>query len=344
MASSRRFFLRLSLWLLSLAAFLAVAEGICALVGVVPLVRTPAPIIDLVEPRLLFVRSDDGSMLETAPYKTHFFNLQRFPATKPAGTFRIFCLGGSTTYGRPYDDSVSYCAWLREWLPTVAPDRHWEVINAGGISYASYRLVSLCEELSGYEPDLFIVYTGHNEFLEDRAYGNLLYGSPAFRGAWARLGHSRLFRFLSQQVRPASAPLPTETPLREEVLTRLDRSLGPVDFKRDDALRRQICANYRHNLERMTAIALEAGARILYLAPASYLKAMKINPDHAAANNNLAVLLVELGRLERAEKHYRKAVAVRPNYANALENLAMLLDQTGRPEEAEQVRHHMQLP
>ena len=55
---------------------------------------------------------------------------------KESGVTRIICLGGSTTYGRPYNDKTSFCGWLREFLPAVDPSRQWEVINAGGISYA----------------------------------------------------------------------------------------------------------------------------------------------------------------------------------------------------------------
>jgi hypothetical protein len=79
-------------------------------------------------------------------------------------------MGGSTTYGHPYEDPTSFCGWLRELLNAAAPDHRWEVVNAGGISYASYRVALLMEELAGYQPDLFIIYSGHNEFLERRSY------------------------------------------------------------------------------------------------------------------------------------------------------------------------------
>ena len=48
------------------------------------------------------------------------------------------------------------------------------MINAGGISYASYRVAVVIKELARYEPDLFIIYTGHNEFLEERTYRTLI--------------------------------------------------------------------------------------------------------------------------------------------------------------------------
>ena len=40
-----------------------------------------------------------------------------FRTRQPSGTVRIFCMGGSTTYGHPYDDKTSFCGWLRAMLP-----------------------------------------------------------------------------------------------------------------------------------------------------------------------------------------------------------------------------------
>ena len=114
----------------------------------------------------------------TAPGKLVWFNPQSFPDPKPQKTRRVFCLGGSTTFGRPFSDATSYPGWLRELLPVVDPSVDWEVINVGGISYASYRVAALMEELRAYEPDLFIVYTAHNEFLERRTYDHLFEVSP----------------------------------------------------------------------------------------------------------------------------------------------------------------------
>ncbi len=37
---------------------------------------------------------------------------------------------------------------MREFLPTIDEVKNWEVINAGGISYASYRVANVMEELS----------------------------------------------------------------------------------------------------------------------------------------------------------------------------------------------------
>jgi len=125
--------------------------------GIEPLVQHDDPYMGFASSIPLYVedKAGCGTNLVTAPNKTRLFNRQRFPKSKPANTYCIFTLGGSTTYGRPYNDSVSFSGWLREILPAADPSKQWEVINAGGISYASYRVAVVMEELTAYEPDLF---------------------------------------------------------------------------------------------------------------------------------------------------------------------------------------------
>ena len=115
-----------------------------------------------------------NSMVTIVPSKRETLNPIRFPARKPPGTFRIVCLGGSATYGRPFFDHTSFAGWLRALLPRADSSRKWEVINAGAISYASYRVKGIMAELAEYQPDLFIAYMGHNEFLERRTYAGVL--------------------------------------------------------------------------------------------------------------------------------------------------------------------------
>lgn len=105
-------------------------------------------------------------LVTVVPNKRESLNAQTFSRHKPPGTYRIICLGGSATYGRPFFDHTSFPGWLRVLLPKADPSRKWEVINAGAISYASYRVKGLMAEMAQYEPDLFIAYVGNNEFLK----------------------------------------------------------------------------------------------------------------------------------------------------------------------------------
>ena len=143
--------------------FFGASELILASMGVTPVLLTDDPFVGFAEnvPQFVETTAADGSViLRTANNKRGLFNYQEFPKEKAGNGYRIFCMGGSTTYGRPYYDKVSFCGWLREYLKAADPLRNWEVINAGGISFASYRVAKLMAELKHYQPDLFIVYSG----------------------------------------------------------------------------------------------------------------------------------------------------------------------------------------
>ena len=117
----------------------------------------------------------------TAHAREPFFLPQEFPADKPRNGLRVFCFGGSTVYGHPYKGETAFPKWLELELAATNPTRSCQVINCGGVSYASYRLAPLVKEVLHYQPDLVILATGHNEFLEDRSY-QALKSRPA---SWA---------------------------------------------------------------------------------------------------------------------------------------------------------------
>ena len=259
------------------AGILVVLEGVLAFAGVRPALQDEDPYVGFSSRIPLFVseRDDDGvEYLVTAPNKQPIFNPQRFPRAKAPNTHRVFCVGGSTTFGKPYDDPTSFCGWLRAMLPEADPTRQWEVINAGGISYASYRVVTLMEELIAHEPDLFIVYTGQNEFLEQRTYGGS--GAGAVRAVRGALSHTRTFTLAKraqERVSGRSAPLKdAQNMLPAEVDTILDHSVGPEAYHRDDKLRDQILEHFAYNLNRMVDVARSVDAEIVFVVPGSNLR------------------------------------------------------------------------
>ena len=250
--------------------FFVVLEIVMAAVGVRPMRYDEDPYVGFTSQIPLYVkRPGSDGVMETAANKRAWFNTQSFSRQKPPGTYRIFCVGGSTTFGRPYDDATSYCGWLREFLNTADPSRSWEVINAGGISYASYRVALLMEELAQYEPDLVIIYSGHNEFLERRTYGTVIGTPSVVRGFGAVMSRTRTFSALHRMIhRPKS----DATELSAEVDTILGGSVGLDAYHRDDALQQQVLAHYRFNLMRMIDIARSSGAGAILVTPASNLR------------------------------------------------------------------------
>ncbi len=90
---------------------------------------------------------------------------QSIPLKKSPATFRVFCFGGSSVFGYPFAPKVSIPIVLRMFLQKVMPARKVEVFNAEFNGGDSSRTLSLMKEALEFNPDLFIVYTGHNEFL-----------------------------------------------------------------------------------------------------------------------------------------------------------------------------------
>ncbi len=262
------------------ALFFAVLEGSLRLVGVRASSETEDPYLGFSGYLPLFTRSvaDDGTTeYVTADSKRRWFNPQRFPAEKSPHTCRIFCLGGSTTYGHPYHDATSFSGWLRAYLPEIDPAKNWEVINCGGISYASYRVAALMEELLEYQPDVFIIYTGHNEFLEARTYDQLLETPSVILKLGGILSQTSTYSLVSRLMRSAGivgedqAGQGGSAQLSTEVNTLLDSSIGPAAYHRDDEQRRQIAAHFAFNLRRMVELARRHGARIILVTPACSL-------------------------------------------------------------------------
>ncbi len=320
----------------SLLIFFALLEGGLALFGVKPQVAEEDPFVGFSSNIPLFVeeeRANGQVYMTTADNKLTFFNRQSFPLQKPSDAYRIFCLGGSTTYGRPYNDTTSFAGWLRDLLPAVDTGKRWEVINAGGISYASYRVAHLMEELATYEPDLFIVYTGHNEFLEERTYGEMRDMPAPVKWTASILSRTRTWTAMSSALEKAGALPETKMTQRDqlsgEVNEILTRSAGPERYQRDNELQQKVIRHYQLSLERMVDIARSSGAQIVFVTPASNLKdCAPFKSQHAAQSSPQVRRQVEdlLTSAEKAEEkgHWRQAlqltdqaVKLAPLYAEA---------------------------
>jgi lysophospholipase L1-like esterase len=90
---------------------------------------------------------------------------QRFPVKKDSAAFRIFCLGESTVQGFPYQPNAAFPAMLKNILTTMHPGKKIEVVNCGVTAISSFSILDMGEEiLEKYQPDLLVLYAGHNEF------------------------------------------------------------------------------------------------------------------------------------------------------------------------------------
>lgn len=218
----------------------------------------------------LFVKaeSQEGTVWRIRPEREGSFNPQEFPAAKADNVIRLFCLGGSSTFGFPYSHEISFCAAIERGLAQQHPDKEFQVINTGGMSYGSHRVLQIMRELGRYEADGFIVYMGHNEYVERRFYAPFLQEPVWRRHVRVTANRSRLYRVMKQTLRPlAAAPQEADNDLFGTGPVR-DDSRRQARNAAEDAL---IAEHFRFVLDEMNGLATSLGVPLFLVQPATNL-------------------------------------------------------------------------
>jgi tetratricopeptide (TPR) repeat protein len=228
-----------------------------------------------------------------------------FPARKPPHRKRIFCVGESTMQGFPYEFNATPAAFLENRLRRMLPHGDSvEVINAGLSAVGSFVIVDFLRELVRYEPDLIIVYSGHNEFYG--AYGAA--STVGIRGpAWLTRLHLRLLHFRTyllardafESVRSWFSRGASSGPE-----TLMGQMAGNGRIPRESTEYRKCLQEFGENLEEMAAVARNARVPILFSALVCNLRDQQpFLPDSSAARS------FEAGRDAEANGRWREAHA-----------------------------------
>ena len=196
---------------------------------------------------------------------------REFAAEKAPGTKRVFVIGGSSAAGVPYPTNYAFSAWLERRLEAALPDVEVEVVNAALSGYASRRLLPIVREIAAYEPDLLILYMGHNEWAERQYYAHLIDLDPRLFALWEWTTSLRVYRLISSLLLPAGgesgAPV-IETNARQNsqqmFAARKGRAAGHGHLTARDLEYRDLL--YRFNLDEMISVATAAGAQVLLVS------------------------------------------------------------------------------
>ncbi|HUG92603.1 MAG TPA: GDSL-type esterase/lipase family protein [Planctomycetaceae bacterium] len=130
---------------------------------------------------------------------------RQIPSPRPRGTRRVFVLGGSATWG--FGVEQPFGTLLEQRLQQQLPQHRWEVINGGVPAYGSHRVLEVARRACQFEPDVIVVYFGHNEFLEEIFFeANQRFAESVERRRFVR--QFRLVRFLSDLARTDEASPP----------------------------------------------------------------------------------------------------------------------------------------
>ena len=164
--------------------YVVVALPYIIIIGVLWLVNLSLPLID---PSLNLPFTRDIN-LDGVAYKE--INRQYLPPFFPAGsplipelkptllrqtktpnTLRVLCLGESSMAGVPFGMAATIPALVRKQLRRLYPEREIEVLNLGASAINTNVIREMVPEFLSLEPDLVLVYTGHNEFYGPEGIG-----------------------------------------------------------------------------------------------------------------------------------------------------------------------------
>lgn len=301
------------------------------------------PLVTFSQTHPLFVRDEDQGDWVTSPERHNFFRPARFAIDKPQGSRRVFVVGGSTVQGRPYAHETAFSTWLQLRLQARDPQTQCEMVNVGGVSYASYRVAILVDEILKHQPDVIVLYTGHNEFLENRSYAGVS-GLSATQTFASRLG-SKLHTVRWIQRRFAASTEPVVLP--GEVDAALDHPDGLKSYQRDRVWRQQIQDHFAITFRRIVRRIRQHGVKLIVCLPASDLIGTPpIKTTSATLNETeqedfqrqYAIARDDDAKMETRIQACREALSIDPQHSGIHYLLGRLLLERG---ESSAAREHL---
>jgi tetratricopeptide (TPR) repeat protein len=194
------------------------------------------------------------------------FKTTLFRKEKAASTFRIMCLGSSSMFGTPYDMNANIPGIVRKQLRRIYPGVEFEVVNWGASAINSNVVRDLVPRLLQYQPDLVLVYMGHNEFYGPDGVGSSFIEKhlPLMTRVKYATRDWRLMRLLMQWLAPKPGDERPRTTLMREVSQGQLVQGGSSDEQR-------ILEHFESNLTVILHTMHKAGVPVIVGTPTSNL-------------------------------------------------------------------------
>ena len=196
-------------------------------------------------------------------------------------------------------------------LPAAYPERRFEVINCGITALNTFCLVDFMREIADYDPDLVILYAGHNEFMGP--YGVT---TPFVRVGNDRtmirflmlLQRSRIYYYLGELIAYLQSWAQPEEETASFGLHLAREEIGPLDVGYS-----RTAENFRANLEEIALIAAEHEIPLLFSTLVANLKDFHpLRSECDAATPEIEALdrcrTLGRGRATGAERPARKSL------------------------------------
>ena len=313
---------------------LGIVEGILTLAGagqnmdLVETVNSPSPAYNAV------IRED----AELPYFDRHGLagpEPARFQSPKPQQKFRIVVLGASTVQGFPYDPAIAFPRQLEELLNHQMETERVEVINLGITAINSFSIADMAQRCLVCEPDLIVVYAGHNEFYGPGGVAsNAVPVPPTLYRIGLATRRSRTWQVLANLVSP-----PQQNPDSP-----LDSLPANLNLARSDSRYATAVKHYRRNLTRIIntcqtnevpVVLCTVTGNLFDHSPTSQLtpypegeedpKWMKpFNEGRQLASSKVAQYEQALEKLEEAEAINSESALLHFRKGNCLKNLGRL--------------------
>ncbi|MBD3288431.1 tetratricopeptide repeat protein [candidate division KSB1 bacterium] len=199
-----------------------------------------------------------------------------FLKEKTERTYRVFCMGGSSTAGWPFLYNATFPSLFKDRLQLDFPDKNIEVINFGISAVNSFSVLDLIGDLKNYQPDLFVIYMGHNEFYgalgvaSTRKIGN----SRSIIKLYLNLQKIRLVRFIRNIIRSLKQQL-ADKQQQGESRTLMQQMIGNKYIRYHDSEYRTAMSHFRQNLGEIIQTLNDANTPVLVGTTVSNLSDFK---------------------------------------------------------------------
>jgi tetratricopeptide (TPR) repeat protein len=220
-----------------------------------------------------------------------------FPASKPPNACRIFVLGSSAAAGTP-DGSYSFGRILEVMLRRQYPQTDFEVITVAMPAINSHVTRLIAQDCARHQPDLFVVYMGHNEVVGPYGAGTV-FGSLRSSLTLIRLGitvkATRVGQFMTTVLHATGAGG------APQAWQGMQMFLGH-QVAADDPRLQTVYHHFQSNLEDIRRLAQKNGIPIVLCTVASNLKD---NPPFASQHHSG----LTDARKEQWKKFYDQGIA-----------------------------------
>ncbi len=269
-----------------------------------------------------------------------------FQASKPDSALRVVVQGGSTAAGFPFYFGGSFPDMLEQRLLMTFPGRQVEVVNTAMAAVNSYTLWDLADEIIAQDPDLIIIYAGHNEYYGALGVGSsqLLGRNPALVRLYLSVTSYRTVQLLQDVIRNVVGLFRSSQASEPGGATLMQNMVGEQRIPLGSPLFKAGIDQFRSNMDRLLRRYHEAGIPVLIGTVVSnerdhapFLSGVPNSQDAPAVRSGVQDALSRFasGDSSDAIREISEVIVDHPEYAAAWYARARMLDEIGQPDAAE---------